>query len=156
MLKHYSFIYSLHYKTYILPNWHVHRILQSQQPCRLHWCHGVLPQTIVCIITMTSKWAWWSLKSPALRFFTQPFIQTQIKDNIKAPRHRLCVRNSPGTGELPAQMASYAENVSILWRHRAMLHHTVKFIFISMCIIENRRFNYVREAIYICTIMLNS
>ena len=25
--------------------------------------------------------------------------------------------NSPGTGEFPAQMASYAENVSIRWRH---------------------------------------
>ena len=31
----------------------------------------------------------------------------------------LCVGNSPGTGEFPAQMASYAENVSIWWRHHA-------------------------------------
>ena len=31
------------------------------------------------------------LKSPASRLFTQPFIQAQIKENIKAPRHRsLC------------------------------------------------------------------
>ena len=29
----------------------------------------------------------------------------------------LCVGNSPGTGEFPTQMASYAENVSIWWRH---------------------------------------
>ena len=29
----------------------------------------------------------------------------------------LCAGNSPGTGEYPAQMASYAENVSIWWRH---------------------------------------
>ena len=29
----------------------------------------------------------------------------------------LCVGNSPGTGEFPAQMASNAENVSIRWRH---------------------------------------
>ena len=29
----------------------------------------------------------------------------------------LCTRNSPGTGEFPAQMASNAENVSIWWRH---------------------------------------
>ena len=29
----------------------------------------------------------------------------------------LCVGNSPGTGELPAQRASNAENVSIWWRH---------------------------------------
>ena len=31
----------------------------------------------------------------------------------------LCAENSPGTGEFPAQMASYAENVSIWWRHHA-------------------------------------
>ena len=29
----------------------------------------------------------------------------------------LCAGNSPGTGEFPAPMASYAENVSIWWRH---------------------------------------
>ena len=29
----------------------------------------------------------------------------------------LCAGNSPGTGEFPAQMASYTENVSIWWRH---------------------------------------
>ena len=29
----------------------------------------------------------------------------------------LCVGNSPGTGDFPAQMASNAENVSIEWRH---------------------------------------
>ena len=31
----------------------------------------------------------------------------------------LCVVNSPVTGEFPAQMASYVENVSIWWRHHA-------------------------------------
>ena len=35
-------------------------------------------------ITMTSKGARWRPKS---RLFTQPFIQAQIKENIKAPRH---------------------------------------------------------------------
>ena len=55
----------------------------------------------------------------SLKLFTQPFIQTQIKENIKAPLRvtGLCVGNSPGTGEFPAQMASNAENVSIWWRH---------------------------------------
>ena len=59
----------------------------------------------------------WRLKSPASWLFTQPFIQTQIKESSKAPRHWLCAGNSPGTGEFPAQMASNAENVSIWWRH---------------------------------------
>ena len=32
----------------------------------------------------------------------------------------LCVGNSPGTGEFPAQMVSNAENVSIWWRHHVV------------------------------------
>ena len=32
----------------------------------------------------------------------------------------LCAGNSPVTGEFPAQMASYVENVSIWWRHHAL------------------------------------
>ena len=67
------------------------------------------------IITVMSQWARWRLKSPALRLFTQPFIQVQIKENIKAPRlWPLC---GEFTGDFPAQMASNAENVSIWWRH---------------------------------------
>ena len=42
----------------------------------------------------------------------------------------LCGGNSPGTGEFPAQMASYAENVSIWWRHHVCieLQNTLCFI----------------------------
>ena len=40
----------------------------------------------VCII-VTLYWARWRPKSPASRLFTQPFIQAQIEENIKAPRH---------------------------------------------------------------------
>ena len=37
----------------------------------------------------------------------------------------LCARNSPGTGEFPAQMASNAENVSIWWRHHVYNHNNL-------------------------------
>ena len=57
------------------------------------------------------------LKSPALWLFTQSFIQTQIKETLKLRVTGLCAGNSPGTGEFPAQMASYAEKLSIWWRH---------------------------------------
>ena len=60
------------------------------------------------------------LKSSTPRLFTQPFIQAQIKVNIKAPRHWPCAVNSPVTGEFPAQMASNVESVSIWWRHIAL------------------------------------
>ena len=36
----------------------------------------------------------------------------------------LCEGNSPVTSEFPAQRASNAENVSILWRHHGMAMHT--------------------------------
>ena len=55
------------------------------------------------------------------RLFTQPFIQTQIGENIKAPRHwPLCVEFT-GTGEFPAQRASYTDHVSIWWRYHLVI-----------------------------------
>ena len=38
----------------------------------------------------------------------------------------LCAGNSSGTGELPAQMASSAENVSIWWRHHAQWQRHIR------------------------------
>ena len=81
--------------------------------------------TIHYDITLTSLWPRWRLKSPASRLFTQSFIQTQIKENIKAPRHWPLCGEFTGTGEFPAQRASYAENVSIWWRHHDMLRPPV-------------------------------
>ena len=37
----------------------------------------------------------------------------------------LCAGNSPGTGEFSAQMASYAEIVSIWWRHHVYIIQTI-------------------------------
>ena len=44
----------------------------------------------------------------------------------------LCAGNSPGTGEFPAQMASYAENVSIWWRHHWFLEIRLGSMIISL------------------------
>ena len=47
----------------------------------------------------------------------QPFIQAQIKENIKGPRHW------PLWGEFSAaQMATNAENVSIWWSNHELLY----------------------------------
>ena len=46
------------------------------------------------------------LKSPALRLYTQPFIQVQIKENIKAPRHRPLCGEFTGYREFPAHVES--------------------------------------------------
>ena len=42
---------------------------------------------------------------------------TQIKENIKAPRHWPLCGEFTGDRWIPAQMANNAENVSIWWRH---------------------------------------
>ena len=53
---------------------------------------------------------------------TQPFIQVQIKENIKAQRLWPSCREFPGDRwiEFPTQRASNADNVSIWWRHHEM------------------------------------
>ena len=67
------------------------------------------------VITVTSLWSWWRLKSPASRLFAQPFVPVQIKENIKTTC--LCAWNTLVTSEILTQMASNAETVSIWWCH---------------------------------------
>ena len=50
---------------------------------------------------VTSNWVRWRLKSPASRLFTQRFIQTQIKENTKAPRHWPLCREFTGHWWIP-------------------------------------------------------
>ena len=74
-----------------------------QQICR-YYCD-------VIISAMASQ-----ITSIASLLFAQPFIQTQIKDNIKAPRHCPLWGNPSVTGGIPSQRASNADNGSIWWR----------------------------------------
>ena len=79
----------------------------------------------VIMSTMASQFT--ELNSPTSRVFTQPFIQAQINENIKALRH-WPLWGWPVTGEFPAQRASNAENVSIWWRHHVywlLTHRTL-------------------------------
>ena len=52
--------------------------------------------------------------------FTKSFVQAQIKIH-QSSESLAFVRNSPVTGELPAQRASNAKTVSIWWRHNESL-----------------------------------
>ena len=45
----------------------------------------------------------------------------------------LCVGNSPGSGEFPVQMASYAENDSIWWRHHDFYFSSFNIKFFDFC-----------------------
>ena len=56
--------------------------------------------------------------------FLNRLFRRRSKETSKLRVTGLCEGNSPGTGEFPAQMASYAENVSIGRRH----HVRAKFI----------------------------
>ena len=59
--------------------------------------------SFVCNITVTSWWERWRLKSPAPRLFAQPFVQAQIKENIKALRHWPLWGESTGDWWFPSQ-----------------------------------------------------
>ena len=55
----------------------------------------------------------------------KPFMQAQmIKQKSKLGVIGLCEGNSLVTGEFPAQRASYAETVSIRWRHHVNSYQT--------------------------------
>ena len=84
--------------------------------------HGVIAIKIQKHIIVTSQWARCGLTSPASRLFTLPFIQVQIKEDIKAPHHW------PLCGWIPAQMASNAENDSIWWSHHDLLYWVDKHL----------------------------
>ena len=72
----------------------MHYLLSFQTlPCFVFQNKCMIIHRHVYIITMTSQWTRWRLKSPASPMFTQPLIRAQIKENIKAPRHwPLCGR----------------------------------------------------------------
>ena len=61
----------------------------------------------------------WRLKSPASQSLTQWFVQAQIKENIKAPRHWPLCGEFTGDRWIPR---SDAENASIWWRHHVDCH----------------------------------
>ena len=79
---------------------------------RMKWSTHELWLRLWFTIEITSWWARWRLKSPTSRLFTQPFVQAQIKEIVKAPSHWPLWGEFTGDGEFPAQKAS---NVEIIW-----------------------------------------
>ena len=59
-------------------------------------------------------------------------LRRRSKETSKLCVTGLCAANSPGTGEFSAQMGSYAENVSIWWRHNeiASKYNRLQAVFI--------------------------
>ena len=55
----------------------------------------------------------------------------------------LCAGNSPGTGEFPAQMASYAKNVSIWWRHHEFFANDMHTVLLFFAVCSNIMDNFV-------------
>ena len=71
-----------------------HCVIHQYGVCHWSGC------TDYCDIIM--GWARWCLKSPDSRLFTQPFIEAQIKENIKAPLHWPLYREFTGDRVIPA------------------------------------------------------
>ena len=68
-------------------------------------------------------------QTPASRLFTQPFIQVQIKENTKAPRHRWSV-NSPHKGPVtrkmfPLKQSHYESLLCRQWQKSWFWHFSV-------------------------------
>ena len=73
--------------------------------CRLNHYNDVIMSTMASQITSIGI------------VYSTVYSRLRSKKTSKLRVTGLCAGNSPGTGEFPEQMASYAENVSIWWRH---------------------------------------
>ena len=71
----------------------------------------------VNIISLTSQWAPWRLKSPAYRLLAQPFVLAHTQETSILRVTGICEGKPPMIGGFPSQRASVAENVFIWWRH---------------------------------------
>ena len=86
---------------------------------RAHYCVTVMICAI-CGIVLALQWLIMTTIASQITSLTVVY-STVYSDadqrNIKAPRHWPLCGEFTGTSEFPAQRASYAENVSIWWRH---------------------------------------
>ena len=89
-------------------------------------------------LTITQSYRWFGCRS---------------KKTSKLRVTGLCAGNSPGTGEFPAQMASYAENVSIWWRHHVKKLYI--FLLTSVQIVSYNMSTLVMES-HIATLLVNT
>ena len=74
------------------------------------------------LITMTSQWARWRLKSPS-RLFTQPFVGRRSQNTSKLRVIGLWEGNPPVTGGFPAQIASNAECFHLMTASWLLAHY---------------------------------
>ena len=112
-------------------------------PCMEVWCnvsrthprHGDLPFRYVTLSHVTNNKNSWApfpfilhycdviMGAVPSQITSITIVHSTVYSDADQRKHQssaslaICVGNSPGTGEFPAQMASNAENVSIWWRH---------------------------------------
>ena len=80
---------------------------------------GLSIQIQIQIITLTSQWASWRLKSPGhstISFKLKP------KKTSKSALPALCEGNPPVGGGFPSQRAGNAESVFMTWHHNVVRH----------------------------------
>ena len=79
----------------------------------------IVVKDISQLITVTSWWARWRLRSPVSDCLFNRLFRCRSSKISKLRVTGLCAGNSPVTSEFPTQMASNTEYVSIWWRHPA-------------------------------------
>ena len=86
-------------------------LISLQHNCRSCTTNMGWKSIEIILITLTSYWVRWPLKSTASRLFTQPFIQATIKEIIKAPRHWPLCGEFTHDRWIPRTRASNVENL---------------------------------------------
>ena len=96
------------------------------------WPSRKMSGTILVGVTikMTSQWLRWRLKSQASRLLTQPFVQAQIKENIKVPPHWSLWGGFTRERWIPAQRVS---NAFVWWCHQDPTHNSKLSGYLCLC-----------------------
>ena len=107
------------YSNYIYIKMHIYNIRTAHR-LDLNHCNGVVMSALASQIT--------SLTIVYLTVYSR----RRSKKTSKLRVTGLCAGSSSLTGEFPAQRASYAENVSIWWRHHDCYWHLKELIGIML------------------------
>ena len=105
------------------------------------------------VITMTSLWARWHLKTPASRLFAQTFVQAQIKENIKSPRYWPLWWESTGCRWIPLTKVSNTKIVSIWWHNHAFSHGSLQNFLWFPDFSEHRK-SWNQKKLHVCRIFI--
>ena len=131
----------------IITTYHIRNVRDVMLTYFSHWLHCKL-SFFRQLITMTSKWALWRVKSPASRVFVQPFVQAQIKALRRWPLWELPV-DSSHKGPVTLKLFPFDDVIIFRCNHRRKFSSIRRYFCFNVC--QCFTFTKELELVYLTT-----